>query len=237
MINQDSRIGITLSGVLKIKPLYIQDAGTYTCHAINGFGSIKVNLTVTVRREPEVETLDDLLDGDNNLYPKDPEPDDGETEPPSRKPEIIKPAASRLVRVPMGETLKMKCVADGYPKPKYRWYRNNEPVLLSNNRRSRNVIRIQSVATSDSGNYTCIAYNRAGETRRTFTLQVIPKFEEMKPRLIHVFPSNATVPFASRVSFQCKVKSRFKPHVEVSTLSLDQIQGSIIDPINIPFGI
>ncbi|XP_043342030.1 hemicentin-1 isoform X3 [Cervus canadensis] len=78
----------------------------------------------------------------------------------------------------------LPCVADGIPTPAINWKKDN--VLLSNLLGKYTVepygeLILENVVPEDSGTYTCIANNAAGEDRHTIslTVHVLPTFTEL----------------------------------------------------------
>lgn len=66
--------------------------------------------------------------------------------------------------MPVDTRLELSCVADGYPLPNYRWYRNGVEVDPTDRRFLQlggNLVII-SVLTSDTGEYKCNATNNRG---------------------------------------------------------------------------
>ncbi|XP_076455301.1 hemicentin-1-like isoform X2 [Babylonia areolata] len=69
----------------------------------------------------------------------------------------------------------LECPVSGIPVPEVEWLLNGEPLvqterlkLINNNRQ----LEIDSARTSDTGLYTCIATNEAGQLERNFDLEV-----------------------------------------------------------------
>ncbi|CAG9788371.1 unnamed protein product [Diatraea saccharalis] len=81
---------------------------------------------------------------------------------------MIKPTLKDLVVVPdstlvAGDTLIMKCIADGIPQPEYIW-RRTDTGEMDNPRwkKEDNGIMIDQVLPEDQGEYECIAQSMAG---------------------------------------------------------------------------
>ncbi|KAM9706377.1 hemicentin-1 isoform 2-T2 [Dama dama] len=78
----------------------------------------------------------------------------------------------------------LPCVADGIPTPAINWKKDN--ILLANLLGKYTIepygeLILQNVVPEDSGTYTCIANNAAGEDRHTvsLTVHVLPTFTEL----------------------------------------------------------
>ncbi|CAH1786157.1 unnamed protein product, partial [Owenia fusiformis] len=84
-------------------------------------------------------------------------------------------------RVIVNRTVVLECPVSGIPEPTIKWLKDGNSLvtgvgleLLSNGRQ----LEIASAQVTDTGRYTCIANNKAGELRRNFDLEVLvpPEF-------------------------------------------------------------
>uniref|UniRef100_A0A8R1XWP3 Receptor protein-tyrosine kinase n=1 Tax=Onchocerca volvulus TaxID=6282 RepID=A0A8R1XWP3_ONCVO len=100
------------------------------------------------------------------------------------------------------------------------WFNNNKKVITTEVRRPvgtefrlrKNTLEIEDVAESDSGDYTCEAFNSAGSVTRTFKLRVVDRMRS-KPIIVPNILVNQTVDANSTVNFTCKVISDLTPHI------------------------
>ena len=70
-----------------------------------------------------------------------------------------------------GERVKLKCVAKGFPRPTYQWYRDEEEL----DEGFSNELIINSVSQDHEGEYYCKSTNKIGsEYTNKVTLQVTP---------------------------------------------------------------
>ncbi|EJW75733.1 hypothetical protein WUBG_13359, partial [Wuchereria bancrofti] len=128
--------------------------------------------------------------------------------------------ADTSVITPSGRTIKLQCKAGGQPEPQVIWFNNNKKVITTEVRRPvgtefrlrKNTLEIEDVAESDSGDYTCEAFNSAGSVTRTFKLRVVDRMRS-KPIIVPNILVNQTVDANSTVNFTCKVISDLTPHI------------------------
>ncbi|XP_019730956.1 hemicentin-1 isoform X3 [Hippocampus comes] len=130
-----------------------EDAGRYTCVATNEAGESLKHYDVKVYVPPQIDKNDILSEG---LTPK-------------------------VVKVKVNSTLTMECAAQAFPTPALQWYMDgkillaDEHVSITANGR---IVQIRHAQVSDTGRYTCIATNVAGEDEKDFdvNIQVPPSF-------------------------------------------------------------
>uniref|UniRef100_A0A915CAJ0 Receptor protein-tyrosine kinase n=1 Tax=Parascaris univalens TaxID=6257 RepID=A0A915CAJ0_PARUN len=143
--------------------------------------------------------------------------------PPQKVPPYFKVRdedASTSVITPSGRTIKLQCKAGGQPEPQVIWFNSNKKVITTEVRRPvgaefrlrKNTLEIEDVAESDSGDYTCEAFNSAGSVTRTFKLRVVDRMRS-KPIIVPNILVNQTVDANSTVNFTCKVISDLTPHI------------------------
>ena len=89
---------------------------------------------------------------------------------------------SSVRSVVVGEDLVVSCTADGRPTPDILWKRNNTVLnssqsenilILPSNGRSE--LSITNITNSESGDYSCTAFNPVGTDTRFFQVNTIGK--------------------------------------------------------------
>lgn len=78
-----------------------------------------------------------------------------------------------------GDTINLKCIASGVPKPEVVWTKNSTPFSPKLDRFIINEfgLTILKVQESDKAVYKCIVKNIAGETTKIMTVNVQSKCE------------------------------------------------------------
>ncbi|RXN18375.1 hemicentin-2 isoform X1 [Labeo rohita] len=108
----------------------------------------------------------------------------------------IQPAPTSLKAL-IGQTVVLPCVVQGEPSPQISWLHNGLPV--GNDR----MLKIQAVQHSDSGTYSCVARNSAGEDTIEIVLNILegPYFETNGETIIEsVSNSRVFIPCPARGS-------------------------------------
>ncbi|XP_068809626.1 hemicentin-1 isoform X3 [Struthio camelus] len=75
-----------------------------------------------------------------------------------------------------GNPASMQCFTDGIPTPTMSWFKNGHPLSLGAHVTSRNqgmVLHFVKADTGDTGKYTCVASNEAGDISKHFSLKVL----------------------------------------------------------------
>ncbi|XP_064466076.1 fibroblast growth factor receptor-like 1 isoform X2 [Ornithodoros turicata] len=205
-LNTDyGRLSISDStGSLRITEASVQDSGHYTCKAINGFGSVDVNVTLIVRGTEPIESSRD------NHHPGS--VDRGH----SKKPSFVHLTKLHhpVIQRPVGSSVKFKCEASGAPDPTVYWLRNREALnrghMNRESKQSKWGLHLQNLRVQDTATYTCVVTNEHGSINASFPLEVIGRARG-KPEHMSLHPENTTVMAGETVAFQCIVRSEAKP--------------------------
>lgn len=77
-----------------------------------------------------------------------------------------------------GSSTSMKCFTDGTPAPTVSWFKNGNPLSLGAHLTSSDqgmVLHFVKAEIGDTGKYTCVASNEAGDISKHFSLKVLGK--------------------------------------------------------------
>ncbi|XP_009996158.1 PREDICTED: hemicentin-1 [Chaetura pelagica] len=91
-------------------------------------------------------------------------------------PSLDNAGGTEEVTVVRGTSASMKCLTDGTPAPTMSWFKNGQPLSLGAHLTSRNqgmVLHFVKAEVGDTGKYTCVASNEAGDTSKHFVLNVL----------------------------------------------------------------
>ncbi|XP_023810079.1 hemicentin-1 isoform X2 [Oryzias latipes] len=140
---------------LQILNAKVENAGRYTCVATNEAGETLKHYEVKVYVPPQINKND--ISGHE--------------------------LSSKEVKVTINSTLTLECVAQAFPSPTLQWYKDgqilraDDHVSVTANGR---IVQIKHAQVSDTGRYTCVATNVAGEDEMDFdvNIQVPPNFNK-----------------------------------------------------------
>ncbi|KAK2835266.1 hypothetical protein Q5P01_015750 [Channa striata] len=132
-----------------------EDAGRYTCVATNEAGETLKHYEVRVYVPPQINKNDIPGEG----------------------------LAAKEVKIKVNSTLTLECAAEAFPTPALQWYKDGQilwadgHVSITANGR---IVQIKHAQVSDTGRYTCVATNVAGEDEKDFdvNIQVPPNFNK-----------------------------------------------------------
>ncbi|XP_014664084.1 PREDICTED: fibroblast growth factor receptor-like 1 [Priapulus caudatus] len=201
---------------LRIKDIVPEDAGRYLCKAVNGFGTLTINVTLAVLGDDDRDYNYKYIPPTENMVPSLPDTPDISAE--GAKPEFTESGRTRSQHVmhKIGTIVRLKCTAKGNPPPDIVWLKNDQVLHLNNEDKQsgRWTLVLESIQIEDSGTYTCRVSNIHGAINATYTLEVVERVRQEKPLMTGEDPVNTTVEYGGTASFQCKVKSAVKPHVQ-----------------------
>ncbi|KAI1894533.1 hypothetical protein AGOR_G00116770 [Albula goreensis] len=216
---------------LQIRDATPKDSGLYACTAVGPLGSDTLCFIVNV-----TDAISSGDDEDDTERSED-VPSDGEQirAPYWTMPEKME---KKLHAVPAANTVKFRCAAGGYPRPKMRWLKNSRPFRQDDRmggykvRHQHWTLIMESVVPSDKGNYTCLVENQYGAINHTYTLDVVERSPH-RPILQAGLPANTTVRVGEDAKFVCKVYSDAQPHIQ--WLQHIQKNGSWLGPDGLPY--
>ncbi|VDK82636.1 unnamed protein product [Litomosoides sigmodontis] len=128
---------------------------------------------------------------------------------------FIKPRFRDLkaeVRVRDGERARLECKVDGNPEPNITWMRGGRPIEDTTNvilsPRGQTMMILKS-RRADSGSYSCVAKNFAGEAEASFTVIVL-----IPPHIDEQIDQNLRVVQGAQVIIHCPVQGNPKPKIK-----------------------
>lgn len=200
---------------LSIYNIQPQDAGQYFCKAYNDFGTAWKNFTVHVDYPPgdQAEVLDYASHADNlTAFPElsAEEEDSTRLEAPT-----LTRVLQELVVKPVGSSLTLPCVAKGNPPVNVTWLKNNQPptrLLGKKITYKRFKLLMDDTMVSDSGNYTCVAFNTQGSVRYTYTVEIKERLPH-RPIFYDNLLQNQTLYVGDTARFVCRTLSDLQPHI------------------------
>nr|XP_006112308.1 matrix-remodeling-associated protein 5 isoform X1 [Pelodiscus sinensis] len=155
--NRAKRYVVFNNGTLYFNDVGLREEGDYTCYAENQIGKDEMRIRVKVVAEPAT----------------------------------IRNKTYSVINVPYGDVVTVTCKAKGEPTPRVIWLSpTNRPIPLLSDKYQvygDGTLLIQKAQRSDSGNYTCVVRNSAGEDRKTVWIQI-----NVQPPKINGHPNTIT---------------------------------------------
>uniref|UniRef100_A0A8C8RVR0 Matrix remodeling associated 5 n=1 Tax=Pelusios castaneus TaxID=367368 RepID=A0A8C8RVR0_9SAUR len=140
--NRAKRYVVFNNGTLYFNDVGLREEGDYTCYAENQIGKDEMRIRVKVVAEPAT----------------------------------IRNKTFSVINVPYGDVVTVGCEAKGEPTPRVLWLSpTNRPIPLLSDKYQvygDGTLLIQKAQRSDSGNYTCVVRNSAGEDRKIVWIHV-----------------------------------------------------------------
>ncbi|KAK2513915.1 Mxra5 [Columba livia] len=171
------------NGTLYFNDVGLREEGDYTCYAENQIGKDEMKVRVKVVAEPAT----------------------------------IKNKTYVIVNVPYGDVATIACEAKGEPTPKVTWLSPaNRPIPALSDKYQvyrDGTLLIQKAQRSDSGNYTCVVRNSAGEDRKTVWIHVNVQPPRINGHLSAITSVRETAVRGSRKLIDCKAEGIPAPRV------------------------
>ncbi|PFX31053.1 Fibroblast growth factor receptor 2 [Stylophora pistillata] len=122
-----------------------------------------------------------------------------------------------LLAVPVGNSVKLDCSADGNPRPAVKWYKDRK--LFKERKGDRKlylsqwttVLVLKDLIPSDTGTYMCNVSNSYGWINHTYLVDV---HERARAEPVLLPMENVTVYRGENASLTCKALSDSKPHFQ-----------------------
>lgn len=180
----NNKVHMETDGTLTIKEVTVYDRGLYTCMAKNPAGTDKLIVKLQVIAAP---------------------------------PAILEEKRER-VEVMMGEDLQLPCTVEGNPQPTVHWVLSHgtvvKPLQLVNAKLflfSNGTLHLSSIASSDSGNYECIATSSTGSERRVVSLVV--QHRDTLPKIAAASEEMTRLNFGDKLLLNCTATGEPKPRI------------------------
>ncbi|KFQ32672.1 Matrix-remodeling-associated protein 5 [Mesitornis unicolor] len=171
------------NGTLYFNDVGLREEGDYTCYAENQIGKDEMKVRVKVVAEPAT----------------------------------IKNKTYIIINVPYGDVVTVACEAKGEPTPKVTWLSpTNRPIPALSDKYQvyrDGTLLIQKAQRSDSGNYTCVARNSAGEDRKIVWIHVNVQPPRINGHLSAITSVRETAIRDSRKLIDCKAEGIPSPRV------------------------
>ncbi|NWX48376.1 MXRA5 protein, partial [Steatornis caripensis] len=171
------------NGTLYFNDVGLREEGDYTCYAENQIGKDEMKVRVKVVAEPAT----------------------------------IRNKTYVIINVPYGDVVTVACEAKGEPTPKVTWLSpTNRPIPALSDKYQvyrDGTLLIQKAQRSDSGNYTCIVRNSAGEDRKIVWIHVNVQPPRINGHLSAITSVRETAIRDSRKLIDCKAEGIPAPRV------------------------
>ncbi|NXA16276.1 MXRA5 protein, partial [Sapayoa aenigma] len=171
------------NGTLYFNDVGLREEGDYTCYAENQIGKDEMKVRVKIVAEPAT----------------------------------IRNKTYVIINVPYGDVVTVACEAKGEPTPKVTWLSpTNRPIPALSDKYQvyrDGTLLIQKAQRSDSGNYTCVARNSAGEDRKIVWIHVDVQPPRINGHLSAITSVRETAIRDSRKLIDCKAEGIPAPRV------------------------
>ncbi|XP_074839430.1 matrix-remodeling-associated protein 5 [Carettochelys insculpta] len=181
--NRVKRYVVFNNGTLYFNEVGLREEGDYTCYAENQIGKDEMRIRVKVVAEPAT----------------------------------IRNKTYSVINVPYGDVVTVACKAKGEPTPRVTWLSpTNRPIPLLSEKYQvygDGTLLIQKAQRSDSGNYTCVVRNHAGEDRKIVWIQVTVQPPKINGHPNPITSVRETAVRESRKLIDCKAEGIPAPRV------------------------
>ncbi|XP_035384811.1 hemicentin-1 isoform X2 [Electrophorus electricus] len=151
LLKADGRVTVTANGrIVQIKQAQVSDTGRYTCIATNIAGEDEKDFDVNIQVPPSFRG-----NGDSSAGP-------GST--------------GEVKQVVLNNPISLYCETNAMPPPTLTWYKDRQPIISTDRvliLPGGRVLQIPRAQAEDSGRYTCMAINEAGEDSIQYDVKVL----------------------------------------------------------------
>lgn len=174
----DMNMGIV---TLIIKAALLDDQGNYKCAVSNIAGKEDTSANLLVQFVPNIDETSYINPNAlRHLENVQPGLDDGEPDDKYKKPYFVKVPKNTEVRE--GTVVRLDCLAFGRPTPQLTWYFNGNELKEDPthkalvNEEGVHSLLLTSAGFPDSGTYSCVARNKAGEASFNVEIKVVGEY-------------------------------------------------------------
>ncbi|XP_058391363.1 matrix-remodeling-associated protein 5 [Diceros bicornis minor] len=171
------------NGTLYFNEVGMREEGDYTCFAENQVGKDEMRVRVKVVTEPAA----------------------------------IRNKTYSVVQVPYGDVVTVACEAKGEPTPRVTWLSPTNRLIPTSSEKYQiyqdGTLLIQKAQRSDSGNYTCVVRNSAGEDRKTVWIHVNVQSPKINGHPNAITTVREIAPGGSRKLIDCQAEGIPTPRV------------------------
>ncbi|XP_075855701.1 matrix-remodeling-associated protein 5 [Microcebus murinus] len=171
------------NGTLYFNEVGMREEGDYTCFAENQVGKDEMQVRVKVVAEPAA----------------------------------IRNKTYLVLQVPYGGVVTLPCAAKGEPVPKVTWLSPTNRLIPASSEKYQvyqdGTLLIQKAQRSDSGNYTCLVRNSAGEDRKTVWVHVLVQPPSINGRSDPITTVREVAAGGSRKLVDCRAQGVPAPRV------------------------
>ena len=130
------------------------------------------------------------------------------------KPVILQSPAE-MTEVEKGSSIRLGCIASGFPRPLFAWYKDGGRLSTAHSRytiEENGTLVITNAQLGDSGHYRCSASNYLGRASSAARVKVNLNIPEAAPRITS-FPRDASINEGLFVEFTCVASGHPYPDV------------------------
>ncbi|CAN8000061.1 unnamed protein product, partial [Ixodes pacificus] len=192
---------------LTIEETLADDSAKFTCKAINAAGMAETSCRLSVREQPRQQELEEVF-----IEALEQSVETGTFQEPT----FVKPLPA-TARFRPGDQLRLECRVEGQPEPRVSWSKDLLPVrdaAKSSLEKGTAVLVLNDAVQSDSGTYTAVAQNKAGQTACSSQVKVaedVPPAEP--PRVLKGLVDLEVKPGPEPVTLECIIVGEPEPEV------------------------